>query len=460
MVYSDPTVDRIEASFKSLADDVNRTSASTRNGWVFFLALQAYFFIALAGITHRDLLLDTPIPLPLLQVPIRLQGFFLFGPVILVLVHMGILLQHVMLARQARELHGRIASFEGRGLFRNHSVRTHLHPYVFTQLLAGPQRSPFFAFFLLLLTWLSLGILPVFLLLNFQATFLPYHDLHVTWAQRGILVLDMLILAVFAVFMRYPALTFTAGFGRTILERPLSFLINLLLAGAAMFFSLSVATIPGERMDRAMTWLLPTDIVDAQKDRTQTRQAFWLTALLFEGAVDPLSGRPASIFGRNLIVTDADLVKDNAFDESETSISLRTPRPAIWHFRPHRPASGRPDRRQSHPGEPARGQSGGGESGKGDLPRRRPLARAGSADHQLRTPGHRHQPARRGSAGRQPCAGQSARRDPRRRDAGRRRFPRRANGPASCCRSKATGSEFLISKGSTDPTRWTFCRAP
>jgi uncharacterized protein YjbI with pentapeptide repeats len=324
MVYSDPTVDRIEASFKSLADDVNRTSASTRNGWVFFLALQAYFFIALAGITHRDLLLATPIPLPLLQVPIGLQSFFLFGPAILVLVHMGILLQHVMLARQARELHSRVASFEGRGLYRNHSVRTHLHPYVFTQLLAGPQRSAFFAFFLLLLTWLSLAMLPVFLLLDFQVTFLPYHDLHVTWVQRGILVLDIVMLAVFAVFMRYPALTFTAGFGRTIVERPLSFAVNLLLAGGAVFFALSVATIPGERMDRTMTWLWSADIADARTDRAQLRQAFWPTAFLFEGAVDPLSGRPTSIFGRNLVVTDVDLVKDNAFDEGETSINLRT----------------------------------------------------------------------------------------------------------------------------------------
>ena len=92
MSYGNPTIDRIEASFKELAQDVNLTSSSTRNGWVFFLALQAYFFVALAGITHRDLLLNTPVALPLLQVEISLQGFFVFGPVILVLIHVGILL--------------------------------------------------------------------------------------------------------------------------------------------------------------------------------------------------------------------------------------------------------------------------------------------------------------------------------------------------------------------------------
>jgi hypothetical protein len=186
MTISDGTIDRIEAALKELAVEVNRTSASTRNGWVFFLALQAYFFVALAGITHRDLLLDTPISLPLLQVPIGLKEFFLFGPIILVLVHMGILLQHVMLARQARELHSRLSSFEGKSFFRTHRIRIHLHSYFFTQLIAGGQRSAFFAFFLSLMTWLSLGILPVVLLLDFQTTFLPYHDLQVTWGAAGV----------------------------------------------------------------------------------------------------------------------------------------------------------------------------------------------------------------------------------------------------------------------------------
>jgi hypothetical protein len=323
MTYSDGTIDRIEATFKELAEEVNRTSSSTRNGWVFFLALQAYFFVALAGITHRDLLLDTPISLPLLQVRIGLKEFFLFGPIILVLVHMGILLQHVMLARQARELHSRLSSFEGKSFFRTHRIRIHLHSYFFTQLIAGGQRSAFFAFFLSLMTWLSLGILPVVLLLDFQTTFLPYHDLQVTWAQRAYLIADIVILTIFAMFMRHPALGFVAGFGRTILERPISFLISFVLGIGAMFFSMSIATVPDEQLDRAMTAVWPAAIPDDREEAGPPRQAFRLTALLFDGGIDTLSGRPASMFGRNLVVTDTDLVKDGAFDEGETSINLR-----------------------------------------------------------------------------------------------------------------------------------------
>ncbi len=323
MTYSDPTVDRIEASFKELADDVNRTSASTRNGWLVFLAIQAYFFIALAGLRHRDLLLDTPVPLPLLQVQIDLKGFFLFGPVLFVLIHMGVLLQHVMLARQVRELHDRISSFEGKNLFRHHRIRFHLHAYSFTQLIAGGQRSAFFAFFLSLLNWLSLGILPVVLLLGFQITFLPYHDLQVTWAHRAYLIADIIILTIFAVFMRYPTLSFVAGFGRTIIQRPFSFLISLVLSAGALFFSLSIATIPEERMDRAMTAFWPVDVPTNREQAGAPRRAFVLTALLFDGGVDMLSGRPASPFGRNLVVTDADLIQDSAVGVGDTSVNLR-----------------------------------------------------------------------------------------------------------------------------------------
>ena len=323
MSYPDQTIDKIQSAFKELADDVNVTSASARTGWIFFLAIQAYFFIALAGLTHRDLLLDTPVSLPLLQVEIGLRGFFLFVPFIFVLIHMGILLQHVMLARQARELHRNVTNFEGASLFRTHRVRFHLHSYFFTQLIAGPQRSPFFSLFLSLLTWLSFGIFPIALLLVFQSAFLPYHDLTVTWAHRIAVTLDILILTIFAVFMRHPGLGFVSGFGRTIVERPLSFLVSLLLGAGALLFSFSVATIPDERMDRVMTSIWPETIESRAVDGLAPRQAFLPTARLFEAGVDMLSGKPSGLFGRNLIVTDQDMVRDSETDPGATSVNLR-----------------------------------------------------------------------------------------------------------------------------------------
>jgi hypothetical protein len=323
MSYPGTGLAKIEAEFKELADDVNRSSASTRNGWLFLLAIHAYLFVILAGLTHRDLLLNTPVSLPLLQVPISLTGFFLFAPLILVLIHMGILLQHVMLARQARELHSRISSIEGSNHFRQHRARFHVHPYSFTQLIAGGHRSPFFAFLLSLLVCVSLGALPIMLLVDFQTAFLPYHDQKITWAHRAYLVADILILIMFAVFMRYPTRAFFVGFGRTLVEKPLTSLLCMVLSAGVMFFSICIATIPQERIDRIMTSFWPAIIPDHREDAGAPRTAFLPTAWLLDGGIDTLSGRSLSPFARNLIVTDADLVRDSAVEKSETSIGLR-----------------------------------------------------------------------------------------------------------------------------------------
>ncbi len=325
-IYPGATViDRIEATFAELARDVNSASAAARNSWIFFMALIAYFFIALAGITHRDLLLATPVRLPLLDVDIGLTAFFLFGPLLLLLIHFGILQQHAMLARKALDLHARVARFEGASNFRAHRVRVQLHSYFYSQLVAGPFRSRMFAAFLSFMTWGSLVILPILLLLDFQVTFLPFHDLTITWAQRIYLVLDLMLVTIFGIYMRYPGASFVRGFGANMARRPWTFLLSTVICLAAIFFAFAVATVPDERMDRIMAAIpqTRTAVPLGEESGRKTRAAFWPTALLFDGAVDLLSGRPTSLFGRNLVVTDADLVRDSEVSVGETSMSLR-----------------------------------------------------------------------------------------------------------------------------------------
>jgi hypothetical protein len=318
-------VDRIEDTFKEMARDVNISSGAARNAWMFFMALLAYYVIALAGITHRDLLLNTPVKLPLLNVEIALRSFFLFGPLTLVLIHFGLMLQHAMLARKIHELHDRVRRFEGPGMFRTHRVRVQLHSYHYTQLIAGPYRSRSFAVCLSLMTWLTLVILPVMLLLHFQVTFLPYHDLTVTWMHRLFLVADLGVIATMGIFMRYPGKSFVIGFGANMAQRPGGFIGASFFCLSVVIFAHCIATVPDETLDRMMASIpgsrAPVPI--GETDSRQQRLAFWPTAILFEGGVDHLSGRPTSFFGRNLVVTDTDLVRDSQTGPDETSISLR-----------------------------------------------------------------------------------------------------------------------------------------
>ena len=293
-IYPGPTaIDRIEADFLELVREVNSASAAACNAWIFFMALIAYFFITLAGVTHRDLLLATPVKLPILNVDIWLAGFFTFGPLLLMLIHLGLLLQHAMLAHKVLDLHARLARFEGAGNFRMHRVRMQVHAYFYSQLIAGPYRSKLFAGFLSAMTWGSLIILPIALLLDFQVTFLPFHDLSITSAHRIFLLADLALIAIFCVYMRYPGLPFVRGLSAIIAGRRWSVAGWAALGLGAMFFSVAVATIPDETMDRLMSAIpgAQSTVPIGETDSARQRVAFWPTAVLFEGQIDFLSWR-------------------------------------------------------------------------------------------------------------------------------------------------------------------------
>ena len=87
----------------SLLEAVNSSSDTAHTGWLIFLAIMTYLMIAVAGVTHEALLLETPVQLPILQVNIQLKQFFQFAPIVLVLFHLGILAQLVLLARKTLE---------------------------------------------------------------------------------------------------------------------------------------------------------------------------------------------------------------------------------------------------------------------------------------------------------------------------------------------------------------------
>ena len=87
----------------SLLEAVNRASDTVNTAWLIFLGVLSYLLITAAGVTHKDLLLNSDIPLPILQVKIDLAGFFFFAPIILVLFHTGVVAQLVLLARKTLE---------------------------------------------------------------------------------------------------------------------------------------------------------------------------------------------------------------------------------------------------------------------------------------------------------------------------------------------------------------------
>ena len=81
---------------------LNETAGKASVLWTTFVTFELYLAIAFGSVTHRDLFLNTPIKLPVLNVELPLVGFFLVAPSVLLIFHFYVFLQLLALANKAK----------------------------------------------------------------------------------------------------------------------------------------------------------------------------------------------------------------------------------------------------------------------------------------------------------------------------------------------------------------------
>ncbi len=317
------------ADARHLLDAVNKSGAAANSAWLVHLGLSAYFIVALAGVSHEDLLLNAPITLPVIGISIALDRFFLFAPLFYILIHVGVMLQHAVLTRKVYaflDLIGREERRMAAGGDANavHPLRYELGNNMFVQFLAGPPQARIIGFIQQVIVWGTLVMLAAAVLIYFQIAFLPYHDVGLTWAHRAYVLIDLGAVALIGTFLPSPLTGFWASLFYGFRNYPLFMLISVGFYICFFAFSLFVATVPGERMDEATARIGPSVIVPAPSGvPSEARRVFGPTAWLFEGGVDPATGRRTSLMQRNLVVMDRDLVNDAALGPGDVSLSLR-----------------------------------------------------------------------------------------------------------------------------------------
>jgi hypothetical protein len=87
---------------EALAAALNGSAERVQNLWFSFLIFMVYLAIATGTTTHRKLFLESPLNLPVLNIPLPLLGFYILTPVIFVVFHFYMLLNLVLLARTAK----------------------------------------------------------------------------------------------------------------------------------------------------------------------------------------------------------------------------------------------------------------------------------------------------------------------------------------------------------------------
>jgi len=311
-------------------------AASVSGGlWLSYLFVLSYIAIAAGAVTHEDLLLVRAVKLPFLNVELPLKAFFALAPLVVLIIHAYALMHFIMLGKKASRFHNELrrqfpdsatetqksgAAPDGAHKAIRDKLRRLLPSNIFVQILAGPPelRTGIFGSMLKLIALTTLVVFPILLLLLLQIQFLPFHDWKITDAQRAALFLDIVLLWL----LRPPILADLSveSSGRARLFNRAVRDFGLVLAGvmsiAAFWFSIVVATIPGEWQETALGALdrPPWRIADYVDDEGKPK-LFSTRDLLFAGEVDPTTRRRKSLFSNTLVLPGFNLYEALKVDD-------------------------------------------------------------------------------------------------------------------------------------------------
>jgi uncharacterized protein YjbI with pentapeptide repeats len=304
----------VDALQKALNDAAGKASLL----WTAFVTFELYLAIAFGAVTHRDLFLETPIRLPVLNVDLPLVGFFVVAPTLLVIFHFYVFLQLFALANKARDydlLLRELVSVEADRQY----VRQRLDPFLVLQFLAGPrdQRTGSTGVWLRLIAWITLVAAPVVILLQAQVTFLPYHNSWVVWWHRGSVIFMLIVVWYYWIQIRRGDRPLVMGRTSWLLEA-----VGWTTAIFVAVFSVCVATFPGEWIDRLLPRVafIPTsNLLSWSLPKNWTS----LHDLLFAGEINEVSSKPQSWFSDRLVLTDQTIVDIEKLEKVRVSVSLR-----------------------------------------------------------------------------------------------------------------------------------------
>lgn len=186
---------------------VNRSSERMQALWFSFLFLTFYLMVSALTTTHRMLLLEEPLGLPLVGLKVPLHAFYILAPILYLIFHAYVLLMLVLMAKSADSYETALREATPSEA-RQERLRTRLDNALFLQLLSGPRderRGPN-SIILGVMAVLTIAIAPLATLIVIQWSFLPYHSFPITWLHRTVVVLD----AVF-VFLAWRGYRFRRG---------------------------------------------------------------------------------------------------------------------------------------------------------------------------------------------------------------------------------------------------------
>lgn len=170
----------------ALIDSINEAARQANAAALVFLATTIYFAVTASSTTDEQLLLNTPLSLPLLNVGVVVRTFYRVAPWLIVFLHLNLLLLEYVLAYRIHRLPAEALNHNADRLVFFPSVVMRLKSYHF--LVPIFLRALFLA---------GIAFLPAVVLVIIQAKFLPYHHKGITRWHQWAVASDLLLVWLF-----------------------------------------------------------------------------------------------------------------------------------------------------------------------------------------------------------------------------------------------------------------------
>lgn len=183
-------------SNEKLVASINESAQHIGAATLTFLAVCVYIGIAVASTTDEILLLGTNIGLPLFDVQIPLDKFYVLAPALLAFLHLHLLLlQYLLVSKVVKFCQEDNPPEEETDLF---------FPSLPISILLGQKHPGMVRVLLWLLLFTITIVLPVSLLIATQVRFLPHHSASITAWHKCLVLFDLVLIWYFR--LRTPSL--------------------------------------------------------------------------------------------------------------------------------------------------------------------------------------------------------------------------------------------------------------
>ena len=303
---------------QSQRDIINETSRHVRNVVVMFVLFAVYLAIIIGGTTDKQLLLISPITLPILNVPLPIVGFYQITPGLFLLMHFHMLLQLYLLSRKLHQFNTTAVQIESNE--RRQQLYDFLFSFPFNHALTPPGINNFRRWLSLQITWVIIVLLPLAILIWMMIRFIAFHDVAITHGHRITILLDLLIMLLLipaivtptgriAAWWRRPFYYLFSIFGKEVINGEIrakgASVLCLSLLGLLVI--LASATIPEEEIEQWLVAKAPQSWIE--KDEASKLTMLTTTATYFHNGP----------FYRNLDLREAILISDGKLDPKTLS---------------------------------------------------------------------------------------------------------------------------------------------